>query len=387
MQQQKRFQVQRLRNILRSGSHIEVIIYKRHNETCDHKDDRTYRRCDCKVWLQTNVSGVQKRWSAKTDSWDAAQRQARALEVRSENGTPSPTAAKTVAQAVDLFLDNKRGENLAADSLYRHEHITKQLLEFCNRRGILFIKDVTLDVLTSWRGEWTVKAPQARRSMQEKLRNCFKFCFGSGMIATNPAAQMSVIKVKNDSDAVRVFEPKEYDQVIAATGKTTMTPESAARIKALMQLQRYSGLSLVDAVCLSKDELQRTGGEFRVACDRQKTGTHVSNWIPTWLGQELLKVKNGNPEFFFWSGMTTPEDAPSYFQKLYRKVFKAAGVEGSSHNFRHTYAVELLKSGVDIRTVSKALGHKSLQVTERFYAKWNRAQQDKMDDTLRTALG
>jgi integrase len=41
----------------------------------------------------------------------------------------------------------------------------------------------------------------------------------------------------------------------------------------------------------------------------------------------------------------------------------------------------------DIRTVSKALGHKSLQVTERFYAKWNRAQQDKMDDTLRTALG
>jgi integrase/recombinase XerD len=142
-----------------------------------------------------------------------------------------------------------------------------------------------------------------------------------------------------------------------------------------------------DAVCLSKDELQRTSGEFRVACDRQKTGTHVSNWIPTWLGQELLKVKNGNPEFFFWSGLTTPEDAPSYFQKLYRKVFKAAGVEGSSHNFRHTYAVELLKSGVDIRTVSKALGHKSLQVTERFYAKWNRAQQDKMDDTLRTALG
>ena len=39
-----------------------------------------------------------------------------------------------------------------------------------------------------------------------------------------------------------------------------MTPESAARIKALMQLQRYSGLSLVDAVCLSKDELQRTSG-------------------------------------------------------------------------------------------------------------------------------
>jgi integrase/recombinase XerD len=364
-----------------------VNVYKRHSADCDHKEDRNYKRCGCAVWLGYTWDGKQVQKSAKTRSWEAGQRAAQALMQQFDGLVPTATAAKTVAQAIDLFLANKRGENLAADSLYRHKHITGDLLAFCNHEGIMFVKDITLHHLTTWRGQWTVQAPQARRSRQEKVRNFFKFCLGAGMIATNPAAQMSVIKVKNDSDAVRVFEPKEYDQVIAATSKTTMTPESAARIKALMQLQRYSGLSLVDAVCLSKDELQRTRGEFRVACDRQKTGTHVSNWIPTWLGLEVLKVKNGNPEFFFWSGMTTPEDAPSYFQKLYRKVFKAAGVEGSSHNFRHTYAVELLKSGVDIRTVSKALGHKSLQVTERFYAKWNRAQQDKMDDTLRTALG
>jgi site-specific recombinase XerD len=388
---------------------MNIQVYRRHTRACDHRSDKYYKRCECPIWFEANVMGrrfetkaerwvktpnresIQNRWSSHERNWGVAERQARLLEqqyddIESGKTTQQPDA-KTVAQAIELFLANKRGENLAADSLYRHEHVTASLLKFCDDAGVLLIKDVTLDVLTSWRGQWTVQAPQARRSRQEKVRNFFKFCLGAGMIATNPAAQMSVIKVKNDSDAVRVFEPKEYDQVIAATGKTTMTPGSAARIKALMQLQRYSGLSLVDAVCLSKDELQRTSGEFRVACDRQKTGTHVSNWIPTWLGQELLKVKNGNPEFFFWSGMTTPEDAPSYFQKLYRKVFKAAGVEGSSHNFRHTYAVELLKSGVDIRTVSKALGHKSLQVTERFYAKWNRAQQDKMDDTLRTALG
>jgi integrase/recombinase XerD len=206
------------------------------------------------------------------------------------------------------------------------------------------------------------------------------------MIATNPAAQMSTIKVKNDSDAVRAFEPKEYDRVIAAIPRTTMTDVNKARIKALMQLQRWSGLSLVDAVCLSKEELKQTGDSFSVACDRQKTGTHINNWIPTWLGEELLKVKNGNPEYFFWTGMTTPEDAPSYFQKLYRKVFAASGVTGSSHDFRHTYAKELLVSGVDIRMVQKALGHSSLQVTERYYSKWDRAQQGVLHETLRNAM-
>src|SRR5438128_10410712 len=86
----------------------------------------------------------------------------------------------------------------------------------------------------------------------------------------------------------------------------------------------------------------------------------INNIIPTWLGEELLKIKNGNPKFFFWSGSTTAEDAPSYFQKLYRKVFRAAGIEESSYAFRHTFAIELLKSGVDVRSVSKALGHSSV---------------------------
>jgi integrase/recombinase XerD len=161
-----------------------------------------------------------------------------------------------------------------------------------------------------------------------------------------------------------------------------MTVTNKARIKALMQLQRWSGLSLVDAVCLSKDELRQEGKTFRVVTDRQKTGTMINNVIPAWLGSELLRVKNGNPEFFFWSGSTTAEDAPSYFQKLYRKVFKAAEIDGSSHDFRHTFAIELLKSGVDIRSVSKALGHSSVAITERFYSRWCKGQQGMLDDVL-----
>ena len=88
----------------------------------------------------------------------------------------------------------------------------------------------------------------------------------------------------------------EYEKIISSVDETTMTPVNKARIKTLMQLQRWSGLSLVDAVCLSKDELKRERkGEFRVVTDRQKTGTLINNVIPAWLGEELIRVKNGNP--------------------------------------------------------------------------------------------
>src|SRR5207245_1107819 len=67
------------------------------------------------------------------------------------------------------------------------------------------------------------------------------------------------------------------------------------------------------------------------------------------------------------------------------KIFKLAGIEGTSHMFRHTFSVELLKTGVDIRKVSKALGHSSVTITERYYAKWNKAQQDILDGDLARA--
>ena len=47
-------------------------LYKRHLKDCTHKDDRTYQRCDCPVWIQHE----RKRGSAKTGDWQAAIRPA-----------------------------------------------------------------------------------------------------------------------------------------------------------------------------------------------------------------------------------------------------------------------------------------------------------------------
>jgi len=202
----------------------------------------------------------------------------------------------------------------------------------------------------------------------------------------NPTAQLSSIQVKADEAThVRPFEPKEYKAVLAAVAKSGLRPHNAVRVKACMQLQRWSGLSLVDAVCLSKDELIQDRKTFRVRTKRRKTGVAINNVIPTWLGRELLKAKNGNPTFFFISGEATPKGAVSTFDKMYRIVFKAAGIDGTSHMFRHTFSVELLKAGVDIRKVSKALGHSSVTITEKYYAKWNKAQQDILDGDLARA--
>lgn len=370
---------------------MQVILYKRHKQNCPYKGDKTHRRCRCAVWMEWNLAGKQTRKSAKTFSWDTAQEKARLVEkahLDAELGRApaAPVEAKRVEDAVKLFMKSKRGEDLAEGTLYRHQLTLDRLKDYCEREGIYFVKDITLAHLTTWRAQWPFQSPLAKRNNQERVKTFFRFCYDAGLIEANPAARLSAIQVKaNESHRVQPFEPKEYEKVLAAIEESGIEPRSQERVRACMQLQRWSGLSLVDAVCLAKDELQHSGGAYRVRTQRRKTGMPINNVIPSWLGEELLRLKNRNARYFFITGDATPKGAVSMIDKQYRKVFSKAGVQGSSHMFRHTFSVELLKAGVDIRKVSKALGHHSVTITERYYAKWNKAQQDILDGDLARA--
>ena len=100
-------------------------------------------------------------------------------------------------------------------------------------------------------------------------------------------------------ESIRIADPRRWD------GKQpTMTHQMQARIRALFQLMRWSGLAIQDAVTLARAEIQHdeAKGIYRVITARQKTGTHVSMPIPTNAAKELLAVDNGDERYVFWTG-------------------------------------------------------------------------------------
>ena len=370
-----------------------IAIYVRHAADCPHADDETWKRCNCRKHLRWTWQGKQLRRSAKTRSWTGAERAKRALEMQYETAVAGESAKNdepvTIEQAVAAFLADKTGARASDNTISKYKLTLTRLQDFCTSEGLFFIREITLEHLSTWRATWSryYGSSFALRNNQSRVRAFFRYCENARWIAFNPARALSAIKIRDEDYEVNPFTEAQVKKIISAIPKCDdISKVNQQRIRLAMLLQRWSGLSLVDATCLSREEVVHNRGQYRIDTRRRKTGTRVNVPIPAWLGRELSRHAKKNGVYFFWSGNSTPKSASGIYDKLYRKVFRKAEItDGSSHRFRHRFAVALLEAGVDIRIVSRCLGHKNLATTERFYAKWSAKQQSTLQVEVQKA--
>ena len=76
----------------------------------------------------------------------------------------------------------------------------------------------------------------------------------------------------------------------------------------------------------------------------------------------------------------------AWYGAHYKSALKAAGLDTSYrfHDLRHTYGSWLYEAGVDIKTISRQMGHASVETTLRIYV---HPDKEKANDAVRSALG
>lgn len=367
-----------------------IGIYVRHSKNCPFKGDETWKRCNCWKHLRWRQNGEQERLPTKSRTWAGAEREKRKLELSFENATngkpESSRQPASVQDAIKMFLTKKA--NKASATLAKYHQTLDKFQAFCNQLGRFFIADVTETDVQQFDRTWDSHADFTRRNHQERLRAFFRYCVASNEIrlSYNPTNQLEHVDV-SDREPTPPYTVKEYQQILATISKCGLSDRQQTRIAGMIHVMRHAGLAIQDAAILQRENIQKTQVKkrdmYRIVIRRSKTGTPINNPVPKQFGEELLKILNGNPRYVFWTGNGKPTSTVKYWHKLFKKLFDASGVKDAiPHRFRDTFAVDLLEHGVPIRDVSRALGHKSVAITERHYAKWTQEQQNKMDDYI-----
>ena len=351
-------------------------LYRRHKKGCPHrKDGRGWVKCACPIWCDGEAEGRRLRQTLKTRDWQRALRRMADMENPQAGGIVS----KTVAEAVDAFLEQKGGAQ--PGTLRKYKRLLGALETFARHRGLAAISGVRLEDLDGYRKGRGVCALTWSKELQ-LLRQFFAFCQRRKWCEENPAKDMEMPAEPKPSPR-DPYTAEEVALILGACETFGRAPYERLRARAAILLMRYYGLRVSDVATLERGRVKGA----QIFLHALKNG--VAIWLPLYQEVEFALACLPAPRgagadcgYFFWTGQGARDGQIKTFDRTLQAVFAKSGVPGAHvHRFRHTLATEILSSGGSTEDAANVLGD-SPAIIRKHYLKWSTAYQRRTVEVL-----
>lgn len=396
-----------------------ITVFTRHSSDCSKRNDPTWKRCKCRKSLYIYEGGKVMYKSAKTRSWEQAERVAQ--ELRDAKDPLKIALAKLnkqiaakdslLSDALDQWIKGKKIAKYANRSAY--ETFRRVLLAWAASKDFKNLSDVTPDSLDQWVGEWSPDAEKEENRLKKntqkfrvaKIRAFFLWCYKLHKVANDPAAMLStVIVTDDDMESAMPLTQEQFKQVMKATYKDA---EFGVELRAIFLVMRWLGVRLIDALLLTRSGVTDNRIRLTVLKTRHSTGATIDRPVPEEVVKALAAVLprkstrwETHPDRYFTTGNCNHRALSTMWGKRIRKLNdyldlkiedELAGEPGApmlfkSHCLRDTFAVQHLLTGMKLQDVSRLLTHSSLRTTERYYAKWSKERRDKLEEETMDAM-
>jgi site-specific recombinase XerD len=390
---------------------VQVVV--RHSVDCKDKNKGAeWRRCNCPKSVRVYEDGSERRISAKTRSWQQAERfaqnyldkfdvekqelkQLRAQKERQQVRIVDAVALYTADMVARLGDNGTCGMarsllghvDLATKAIEKNGHLFNWLDTLPPAQRPTYIRDLTPAFLTQWRASWKF-GDDTGAQRWGMVRSFFIFCEAQGWIEDSPARRLRRMKVEK-GNRTAIFTDEQYTAILVAVALhdpenvPALTRQSwKPRLTTFIELLRWSGMSLIDAVQF-RHELVDTEGVLRYR--RQKTGVLATLQLPHHVVALLRSVplERGSlgPEMpFRMKDYDAHSDTVTWRKRLI-ELFNLTGIKevrtekGNARKphaqmFRDTFAVWNLRHGASLHEVAQMLGHSNTATTERSYLPW-----------------
>lgn len=225
------------------------------------------------------------------------------------------------------------------------------------------------------------------------LNSCYKHALMADVVAKNPC--LGVV-LPAQSERTKQVTPLSLADVEKLKRELSRTDEDGKPVCSYGQaylLILNTGLRMGEALSLCWDDVDfenrtitvsknsilskkrdidgnRTGG-YELQTQNSTKTSNGNKTIPINRSAEeaLRELKKNNDTLYVVINSRNHQVLPSNFERSFHAVLKNAGVVGSYgvHALRHTFASMLFAKGVDVKIVSKLLGHSSVKITYDIY--------------------
>jgi site-specific recombinase XerD len=262
------------------------------------------------------------------------------------------------------YLDAERGFSPRTQHAYASD--LSQFVEFAGAQGAVFPDGVSAAVVRSWivamKQRGLAGSSIARHVYA--LRSFWRFLQESDLVSHDPLRRISVPKRKQTVPTCLTID--EVRLLLAAAGEHR-NPVVAARDRAIVTTLVFTGLRRGELLDLRMDDFSVQARVLRVRQGKGGKGRvvpvvgEVLAAIEAW-----LELRPGGSHDYVFATVCGNRIHPSRLQIIWERVRNQSGVtrEGVSlHTLRHTFATLLLRSGTDLVTIQKLLGHSRLETT------------------------
>lgn len=284
-----------------------------------------------------------------------------------KNGIPQKedTLLKIYQKHNDLYRQNVEVGKVDNTAYYKYCKNRDRLQEYLltlNKTDIK-LKDITPLFIEGFQNYCLSKLKVNTTNKQLKmLKKILAFAVKERHIEVSPF-QMVLREEKLDYD---VLNKGDINKLLG----TSFLDSRIEQIRDCFIFQCYTGLAYTDLVNLTQDNIEND-----VIIGRRKK-TDVQFVVP------LLPVAKQILEKYNYQLPIISNQAYNRYLKVLGDV-SGLGKQLHSHLARHTFACLLLNSGVDMKTISRTLGHSSMKITEKIYASMS---NDTVVDNIRKAL-
>ncbi|MGA8539670.1 MAG: site-specific integrase, partial [Terriglobales bacterium] len=357
-----------LRLLPQRSRDVEVQVRK-HSDSCRFKTEvaeKNQGKCRCPKYLY--IKATQKRISARTTSWATAEAEAQKIRDAydpnlariAELERKKEATNVLIEDAIKAFVADKEKNNIRASTIRSCRNPLDSFLAFARSRSVNNLNEITPAHLGEWKLTWKDKTISSMKKKRAQMRTFFRFCVDTQKWvapADNPITGLTAIKGQSHTAAVP-FMTDQYDAILEATYRfedSLRTPNriecagSGARLRALVQLMRWSGLAIRDAATLERARID-DHGVLKVR--RGKADKNTRTWVilplPPKVVEDLRSLASPNDNYFFWSGTSNPDSCAGDFSRDLLRLWKlvkwprplvdmdANLIKPHSHMFRHT---------------------------------------------------